>query len=801
MTETKYTTFWNILNNIGIEIPAIQRDYAQGREVGRIPIIRKKFINTLLSAIEDNTPTRLDFIYGKIYGEKNIEELRKNTHSIKSLLDSIREYADSIDLIVSENDIVEKGNNKGETVFLIPLDGQQRLTALFLIHWFINSNLEKNGCYKNLQQLKRFRYKTRKSTELFIEMLCDETVSFNFTKNLYEEIVNHERFSTTWQDDPTVKSMLVVINEIQHYFNNKEEKILPEDYSSIWKNLTEKEILHFDFLNLKDFSLSDDLYVKMNARGKELSDFENFKAWLIGKIQNEEWLKREVWDEYSLKFDVEWNDLFWDQKSENVYEIDDAYFNYFKILYLTNLVSEAKIVKSAFKAGEINDVIESIIKNSPDFDFEKNYDETFKNQLEKYFDIVDFCGDDKLKSEKNISAIQEFKEFLFNGTSEISWTDLIKNYIIISFIDANSKDELNEFNFNSYFRVLSNLFNNQTFDSASLYQNAINDINKINEDLVGNDYNIYDWLIKLDEDTYSSVFRKGQIKEEILKSSLIYQGDQKVIDEQWLALIEEAESHEYFNGKIGFLLKFSNQDKNLFRKYLDQISPLFKSEILNIKNYLLQRSLLTFGNYFGSKGSDKVSFFKNDNTSYRSRRENWLVFLMDNNQNLLLKNLVDDELYDKNNVVDSLNKIIDRFIENNSEIDMINKNISNIDYYKLYIYCPDLFKYGSSNLIQLAHKKYAYQLNATNTGGYFNDVLLEYIKKNYFETTEKVEVHKTLGWDNSPNIVIENKRIRVVAKNNSILVEEVENDDVIVELNTLQELINFIEMNLISNND
>ena len=250
MTDTKYTTFWNVLNNIGIEIPAIQRDYAQGREVGRIPIIRKKFINTLLSAIEDNTPTRLDFIYGKIYGEKNIEELRKNTHSIKSLLDSIREYADSIDLIVSENDIVEKGNNKGETVFLIPLDGQQRLTALFLIHWFINSNLEKNECYKNLQQLKRFRYKTRKSTELFIEMLCDETVSFNFTKNLYEEIVNHERFSTTWKDDPTVKSMLVVINEIQQYFNNKEEKILSEDYSSIWKNLTEKEILHFDFLKI-----------------------------------------------------------------------------------------------------------------------------------------------------------------------------------------------------------------------------------------------------------------------------------------------------------------------------------------------------------------------------------------------------------------------------------------------------------------------------------------------------------------------------------------------------------------------
>lgn len=28
--------------------------------------------------------------------------------------------------------------------------------------------------------------------------------------------------------------------------------------------------------------LSDDLYIKMNARGKRLTDFENFKADLIG---------------------------------------------------------------------------------------------------------------------------------------------------------------------------------------------------------------------------------------------------------------------------------------------------------------------------------------------------------------------------------------------------------------------------------------------------------------------------------------------------------------------------------------
>lgn len=38
---------------------------------------------------------------------------------------------------------------------------------------------------------------------------------------------------------------------------------------------------------MKEFGLSDDLYIKMNARGKQLTMFENFKADLIGFIQGQ----------------------------------------------------------------------------------------------------------------------------------------------------------------------------------------------------------------------------------------------------------------------------------------------------------------------------------------------------------------------------------------------------------------------------------------------------------------------------------------------------------------------------------
>ena len=72
-----------------IIIPKIQRDYAQGRDDNDINRIRERFLSALFEAVT-NKPVTLDFIYG---------------------------------------DIDEEG-------IMTPLDGQQRLTTLFLLHWY-----------------------------------------------------------------------------------------------------------------------------------------------------------------------------------------------------------------------------------------------------------------------------------------------------------------------------------------------------------------------------------------------------------------------------------------------------------------------------------------------------------------------------------------------------------------------------------------------------------------------------------------------------------------------------------------
>ena len=81
-------SFWKLLENQKIEIPIIQRDYAQGRE-GDKKKLRRDFLEALFKAIDEGNPIRLDFIYGSNIGEA-----------------------------------------------FQPLDGQQRLTTLFLLHWY-----------------------------------------------------------------------------------------------------------------------------------------------------------------------------------------------------------------------------------------------------------------------------------------------------------------------------------------------------------------------------------------------------------------------------------------------------------------------------------------------------------------------------------------------------------------------------------------------------------------------------------------------------------------------------------------
>ncbi|MBP8016849.1 DUF262 domain-containing protein, partial [Candidatus Gracilibacteria bacterium] len=267
--QTPKTTFWEFLNNHKIEIPIIQRDYAQGR-LGKEKL-REKFLTDLKNALDTGKTLKLDFVYGNV-----------------------------------END----GNN--ENAKLNPLDGQQRLTTLWLLHWYIAFKAG-NITEKEKTIFKKFTYETRSSSREFCEKLADFDIVSNeqSNKNISEIIQNQTWFYSGWKQDPTIQSMLNMLSgtpiKDKKGDNIKDgiEEIFKKDFSEYWAKLKNPTCpIIFYYLDIKNLNMSDDLYIKMNARGKQLTTFENFKAEFENYIKENN--ESDKVKPFSNKIDTTW---------------------------------------------------------------------------------------------------------------------------------------------------------------------------------------------------------------------------------------------------------------------------------------------------------------------------------------------------------------------------------------------------------------------------------------------------------------------------------------------------------------
>lgn len=228
--KEKYSDF---ASSTGVAIPIIQRDYVQGADVNFEK--RNKFITSMFDAILAGKPYEIDFIYGS-------------------------------------------SDKKDEDIFFQPVDGQQRLTTLALIGWILNQKTSMSYSDK----FKPLTYTTRPSTEQF----CKEFFAYQLPDG-YEVISNHIKsvpgwFSDRWLSDPSVNAMLE--------FLDKADSLLSiEPYVSKIKDMAEcffnNTPIVFELLDMKALHLNDDLYIKMNARGKLLTSFENWKAEFEGHLK------------------------------------------------------------------------------------------------------------------------------------------------------------------------------------------------------------------------------------------------------------------------------------------------------------------------------------------------------------------------------------------------------------------------------------------------------------------------------------------------------------------------------------
>ncbi|WP_077388359.1 DUF262 domain-containing protein [Helicobacter bilis] len=238
-----------------IKIPRIQRDYAQGRKNAQK--IREKFVRDLFEVLKgnDDKTLHLQFVYGSV-----------------------------------------KNNNE-----FIPLDGQQRLTTLYLLHWYIAMRNNTTESY-----LANFTHETRSSSKEFCKALSENTITIKNSTDISATIKDQAWFLPFWEQDPTIQSMLTMLDSI-HTQAIKSSPDTPM-LECFYKNLDK---LTFSFIKLEDFGLDDELYIKMNARGELLNDFENFKAAFedfVGKkfkdVKDKD--NKPIPEAIAYKFDNEW---------------------------------------------------------------------------------------------------------------------------------------------------------------------------------------------------------------------------------------------------------------------------------------------------------------------------------------------------------------------------------------------------------------------------------------------------------------------------------------------------------------
>ena len=570
------TTIWNLLNDSvpetqmkrGIKIPMIQRDYAQGRNNTKANEIRQIFLNNIKNGIKgviqnNKKPLELDFIYGYI-------------------------EADSF----------------------VPLDGQQRLTTLFLLHWYFAFKEGKLRQYS--QSFRKFTYQTRQSSEEYIKKIAleldDEDYNSIFENNKsFEEVIKDKNwYFISWDHDLTIQSMITMLDSIHNTFNTTNIKL---------ENLIDpgKPAIVFNFLDIENFGLSDSLYIKMNARGKPLNNFENLKAELGRYIEMSTFNdgkynyylkhssgKTEVSVEqyFVTRIDTEWSDYFWKLRNEKTFEFDD------KLLNLLANVSLLVAVKEDYKKYDETNKI--LLEKDSEISFYKFNKLGLLNEesIISYIDILDLLvsKNETIEFYLNEPIVFDKSEIISKSFGlNITYESRILFYGIYKFI-LHKKTDLNQNELIKWERLIYNLTVNTIYNDSREFRESIIAIDQILSTYNGDIYGTF-----LNDDIKG--FDGQQIREEKLKIKMLLYSD------VWTNLIIKAEGHPYLEGQIISLLSFSgiydsyiNEDlektleleqiQKRFNEYLLKFDKLFNEEgLIPFENELFRRALLAEGDY------------------------------------------------------------------------------------------------------------------------------------------------------------------------------------------------------------
>lgn len=585
-------TFLELLSRYGkIEIPRIQRNYAQGRE--NESIVRNSFLNDLVTVLNsDDADICIDFIYGSVL---NYEDIKKE-----------------------------------EKKKFIPVDGQQRLTTLYLLYWYVNNCFAKEKNKKINEELKKFTYEIRDSSKSFCNNLIEKGLNKITNKNkISEKIKTQVWYLLDWNMDPTIKAMLIMLDEIEQRLNDSKIK-----RENIINNTIENEKIYFYSIEINDFGSADDIYIKMNSRGKELTLFENFKSKLekyIEKVYDKEYLNM-----YNSRIDNKWLNYFWkklkkmknnDVEENEIENIDDWLINIYMTIFenqyaVTLLEKDDDTIENEIKY--FDNFITYQGKREIDFDNLVDMGKINKDCIKQSQLLFEYFSNKDENNDLNIVNQNNMYEKIMNINKSRS-NDLrpekVELFAVCKFLQYKNKEELESYEKLELSKILyfvRNIVENMYMDSAKRYCMMISNINNI-LNFVFKENGIEQYLKKISQynhDDINKLFNKNGefdreftylLRGEITKAKHISQ------NEEWKREILKIDKNTYFKGNTQFLFEFikeCNDEKlEMYKNYSQKIRIIFSDKPNNSKEksidpilnedsqYYFKRALLTFGNY------------------------------------------------------------------------------------------------------------------------------------------------------------------------------------------------------------
>ena len=595
---------FTLLSRYRVVIPGIQRHYVQGANNPKAESVRKQFIKEIFTAIEKKqNEFNLHFIYGPI-------------------------------------------NTNGEDSF-VPVDGQQRLTTLWLIARYAVEKAEPSNRKDLLRLLSRFTYEDRINAKRFCQALTCEDSRWNITQDPNPNILCQDWFVDYWKEDETVASMIRMLSTIHEEWNKHQDSITAED---ILEAIASK--IRFE---LKIDAFGDDIYMKMNARGLQLTQWENFKGKFSEDLREDkkEWWVKEM-EELSNRFFT---------CSDEQHELPD---NAFFALYARIMAYEAR--KPGVDCG-------NSIKQLAAYTHNHNTWSQIELPFVPYSDFSDIINNESIASTVADTCVKMIKTVLASAPNIVPYFGDSK--LFDTFFHPQNGNEL-DFTLccYEYFKKFVNEDVDTThfLKALRLMWNILENVDKQYEKKTDNRIELVKKFIDLGDQTlYSPQIKEiekeiekapEQAKEEAEKAKQMHCNDKSMPNDwneetlkpwsNWNDAIEKAEECAFFHGSIRFLYEKNSNGKTTWENFATKLSncmDLFVSEGLSEDKKVKANQVLI------SHCEDWKKLIRKP--VFDAKNESWKQVLTDSS----LSECVNGLLLSPNEIVDNHNEIIQILID------------------------------------------------------------------------------------------------------------------------------------------